>query len=91
MRFLQREVGVWRIVEIEYTVGSCGDLGDVIGKLRQSLRSGDADGNRIISLHELSSYVGKEVAAMVSRVKRRQQNPVLVNDGLGDVAIYVLD
>ena len=52
---------------------------------------GDADGNRIISLHELSSFVGRDVAAMVSKVKKRQQNPVLVNDGLGDVAIYVLD
>lgn len=52
---------------------------------------GDADGNRIISLHELSSYVGRDVAAMVLKVKKRQQNPVLVNDGLGDVAIYVLD
>lgn len=52
---------------------------------------GDADGNGIISLHELSAYVGREVAAMVLKVKKRQQNPVLVNDGLGDVAIYVLD
>lgn len=51
----------------------------------------DADGNRIISLHELSAYVSKEVAAIVKNVKKRQQNPVLVNDELGDVAIYVMD
>jgi hypothetical protein len=51
----------------------------------------DADGNRIISLHELSSYVSKEVAVAVKKVKKRAQNPVLVNDELGDVAIYVMD
>jgi hypothetical protein len=58
----------------------------------QALKGGkaDADGNRIISLHELSGYVSKEVAAIVKKVKKRQQNPVLVNDELGDVAIYVM-
>jgi uncharacterized caspase-like protein len=51
----------------------------------------DADNNKIISLHELSLYVGKHVSAMVNKIKKRPQNPVLVNDELGDVAIYVLD
>ena len=51
----------------------------------------DADGNRIVSLHELSTFVSKDVAAIVQNVKNRPQNPVLVNDELGDVAIYVMD
>ena len=51
----------------------------------------DEDGNRIISLHELSGYVSKEVSSIVKNVKKRPQNPVLVNDELGDVAIYVMD
>lgn len=51
----------------------------------------DADNNRIVSLHELSSYVSNEVASIVKKVKKRPQNPVLVNDELGDVAIYVID
>lgn len=51
----------------------------------------DADGNRIISLHELSAYVSKDVAVAVKNVKKRPQNPVLVNDELGNVAIYVMD
>lgn len=51
----------------------------------------DTDGNRIISLHELSSYVSKDVAAIVNKVKKRPQNPILVNDELGDVAIYIMD
>jgi hypothetical protein len=51
----------------------------------------DADGNGIISMHEISEYVSREVAAMVKNVKKRSQNPFLVNDELGDVAIYVVD
>ena len=51
----------------------------------------DADGNRIISLHELSSYVSKDVSTIVKNVKKRPQNPILVNDELGDVAIYIAD
>ncbi|HEY4655382.1 MAG TPA: caspase family protein, partial [Cyclobacteriaceae bacterium] len=57
------------------------------------LRDGkaDADGNRIVSLHELYRYVSSEVAAIVKDVKDRPQHPMLVNDELGDVAIYVMD
>ena len=51
----------------------------------------DKDGNGIISLHELSTYVSKDVSAMVQAIKKRPQNPILVNDELGDVAIYVMD
>jgi hypothetical protein len=51
----------------------------------------DANGNRIITLHELSAFVSKEVSTIVKSVKKRPQNPVLVNDELGDVAIYVMD
>ena len=57
------------------------------------LREGkaDADRNRIVSLHELYRYVSSEVAAIVKDVKDRPQHPMLVNDELGDVAIYVMD
>lgn len=51
----------------------------------------DLDGNKIISLYELHAYVSKEVAAIVKMVKDRPQHPMLVNNELGDVAIYVLD
>lgn len=51
----------------------------------------DANGNRIITLHELYKYVSKEVESIVKKVKNRAQNPTLVNDELGDVAIYVRD
>jgi hypothetical protein len=59
----------------------------------KGLREGkaDTDRNRIVTLHELSGYVTKEVSAMVKTVKKRPQNPVLVNDELGDVAVYVMD
>jgi hypothetical protein len=51
----------------------------------------DADKNGIVSLHELFSYVGPTVADIVRRIKDRPQHPLLVNDELGDVAIYVVD
>ena len=51
----------------------------------------DKDGNRIVSLHEMAAFVSKDVAATVKKVKKRPQNPILVNDELGDVAIYVMD
>jgi uncharacterized caspase-like protein len=59
----------------------------------RGLRGGkaDADGNRIISLHELYDFVSRDVATLVQSVKKRPQNPILVNDELGDVAIYVMD
>ena len=61
----------------------------IIKGLRQA--KADVDNNGIISMHELSLYVSREVAALVKTVKNRSQNPVLINDELGDVAIYVVD
>ena len=61
----------------------------IIKGLRQA--KADADRTGIISMHELSEYVSREVAAMVKNVKNRPQNPLLVNDELGDVAIYLVD
>lgn len=49
----------------------------------------DADGNDIITLHELSDYVSRKVSTMVRTIKQRPQNPILVNDQLGNLAIYV--
>ena len=44
----------------------------------------------MISLRELQSYVTSEVATMVKAVKNQPQNPVVINDELGDVSIYVI-
>jgi hypothetical protein len=49
----------------------------------------DANGNDIITLHELSDYVSRQVSSMVQTVKQRPQNPILVNNQLGNLAIYV--
>lgn len=50
----------------------------------------DHDKNGIISLNELQQYVTGEVATMVKTVKNRPQNPVVINDELADVSIYVI-
>lgn len=51
----------------------------------------DSDGNGIVSLHELYNYVSTEVTNIVREVKDRPQHPMLVNDELGDVAIYIVE
>ncbi|MBT1687585.1 caspase family protein [Dawidia soli] len=56
-----------------------------------TLGRADADKNHIVTLHELHTFVSKEVATVVRKVKNRAQNPVLVKDDLGDVALYVTD
>jgi hypothetical protein len=56
-----------------------------------TLGRADADKNHIITLHELHTFVSKEVSTIVKKVKNRPQNPVLVKDDLGDVALFVTD
>jgi hypothetical protein len=56
-----------------------------------TLGRADADKNHIVTLHELHSFVSKEVATIVRKVKNRAQNPVLVKDDLGDVALFVTE
>jgi hypothetical protein len=56
-----------------------------------TLGRADADKNHIVTLHELHSFVSKEVATIVKKVKNRAQNPVLVKDDLGDVALFVTE
>jgi hypothetical protein len=56
-----------------------------------TLGRADADKNHIVTLHELHTFVSKEVATIVKKVKNRPQNPVLVKDDLGDVALYITE
>ena len=50
----------------------------------------DTDQNKIITINELFRYVSLEVPNMVGRFKKKPQHPKMLNDELGDVAIYVV-
>lgn len=50
----------------------------------------DKDRNKIITINELFRYVSLEVPSMVGRFKKKPQHPKMLNDELGDVAIYVV-
>jgi hypothetical protein len=51
----------------------------------------DADRNKIVTVQELYSYLSREVPGMVRRVKNQSQTPQLINNELGNVAIYVIE
>ncbi len=51
----------------------------------------DVDRNKIITIQELFTYISREVPIMVKRVKNQSQTPQLINNELGNVAIYILD
>jgi len=63
--------------------------------LIEGLKGGkaDADGNSIVNIPELMSYLKKEVPSMVRLTKGddRKQQPRLVINDLGDVGIYVVE
>jgi hypothetical protein len=48
----------------------------------------DSDGNFIITINEIYAYLKAEVPRMVFNMKKQNQNPILLSDQLGDVAIY---
>lgn len=48
----------------------------------------DLDGNKIITINELYTHLKKEVPKMVFATKQQPQNPILLSEELGDVAIY---
>ncbi|TAE53450.1 MAG: caspase family protein, partial [Bacteroidetes bacterium] len=56
-----------------------------------ALGKADTDRNKIITIQELYAYLSKEVPAMVKKVKNQAQTPRLINNELGNVAIFVLD
>jgi len=51
----------------------------------------DSDQNYIITVNELSTYLSKEVPKMVMDKKGKPQNPKLLTNDLGDVAIYFIN
>ena len=51
----------------------------------------DKDQNYIITVNELSDYLRKEVPRMVMDKKGKPQNPKLLTNDLGDVAIFFIN
>jgi len=51
----------------------------------------DLDKNYIVTVNELSSYLTAEVPRMVLDKKGKPQNPKLLSNDLGDVAIYFIN
>ncbi len=60
--------------------------------LISGLRDGKADtnGNGIITINEISSYVMREVPIMVQAVKRQPQHPKLNRNELNDIPVFIL-
>lgn len=50
----------------------------------------DYDGNRLITINEIYNHLKIEVPKIVYNVKKQTQNPALLSDELGDVAIYFI-
>ena len=50
----------------------------------------DLNQNKIITTEELFKYIEREVPRLVSRIKRKQQKPKMVENDLGDIPIYVV-
>lgn len=51
----------------------------------------DMNKNKIVTIQELYTWLSQQVPIMVNQVKKKAQNPVMINNELGDVAIFVLD
>jgi len=51
---------------------------------------GDTNNDKIITISELYRYIDLRVPALVSHYKKKPQNPQMINNELGNVAIYVV-
>ena len=51
----------------------------------------DQDKDQIITINELFEFLSRTVPAMVKKIKNKNQHPTIVNDELGNVAIYVIN
>ena len=56
----------------------------------KGLRSGlaDQDQDKIITVNELYNYLKREVPAMVKTVKNKQQNPIMISNGMGNMPVF---